>query len=318
MPYHVYNEIARPAIEQGKIVVVIGEDWHTAEAVSRTSDLLHWHNLRHRCILMWNCNSLMSLHRINWGRLNFTSTITTVSRYMKHRLWDYGVNPLVVPNGIPSRYLKPADQEATAQVRAAAQHGNPERLFLFKIGRFDPDKRWLMAVEAAARLKYSGHPLSMVMRGGIEPHGGEVLGRARHLGLNIKDVEARRPSVAECTQLLRDAGEADVYNLRFFVPEEFVRLCYASADATLANSGHEPFGLVGLEVMAAGGIAFTGSTGEDYASPSRTPSRWKPMTLRRSWAICSTSSSTPRNARRSAPPATIPPPSSPGKRPSTT
>jgi len=35
----------------------------------------------------------------------------------------------------------------------------------------------------------------------------------------------------------------------------------------LANSGHEPFGLVGLEVMAAGGIAFVGSTGEDYAVP---------------------------------------------------
>jgi glycosyltransferase involved in cell wall biosynthesis len=42
-------------------------------------------------------------------------------------------------------------------------------------------------------------------------------------------------------------------------------MCYAASDATLANSGHEPFGLVGLEVMAARGIAFTGSTGEDYA-----------------------------------------------------
>ena len=54
---------------------------------------------------MWNCNSLMSLHRINWGRLNYASTITTVSRYMKHRLWQYNVNPLVIPNGIPARYL---------------------------------------------------------------------------------------------------------------------------------------------------------------------------------------------------------------------
>jgi len=44
-----------------------------------------------------------------------------------------------------------------------------------------------------------------------------------------------------------------------------VRTTYAAADATLANSGHEPFGLVGLEVMAAQGIAVTGSTGEDYA-----------------------------------------------------
>ena len=265
VPYHVYEQIARPAIEQGKIVVIIGEDWHTAEAVSRTSDLLHWHNLRHRAILMWNCNSIMSLHRINWGRLNFTSTITTVSRYMKHRLWEYGVNPLVIPNGIPRRYLEQVDSQLVAQLQDAAHRGDPDRLFLFKIGRFDPDKRWLMAIEAAARLKYSGHPVSMLIRGGIEPHGGEVLSRARMLGLTVRDVEAKRPSVEECVQLLRDAGEADIYNLRFFVPEQFVRMCYAGADAVLANSGHEPFGLVGLEVMAAGGIAFTGSTGEDYA-----------------------------------------------------
>jgi glycosyltransferase involved in cell wall biosynthesis len=265
VPYYVYENIARPAVEQGKIVVIIGEDWHTAEAVSRTSDLLHWHNLRHRCILMWNCNSLMSLHRINWGRLNYTATITTVSRYMKHRLWEYGVNPLVVPNGIPRRYLDAVDAAAVQALRETARRGDLERIFLFKLGRFDPDKRWLMAVEAAARLKYSGYPISMVIRGGIEPHGVEVLSRARYLGLHVKDVEARRPTPEECLQLLRDAGEADIYNLRFFVPEEFVRSCYAGADAVLANSGHEPFGLVGLEVMAAGGVAFTGSTGEDYA-----------------------------------------------------
>ena len=265
VPYHVYQEIAAPAIAQGKMVVVIGEDWHTAEAISRTSDLLHWHNLRHRCILMWNCNSVMSLHRINWGRLNYSSTITTVSRYMKHRLWQYNVNPLVIPNGIPRRYLDTVSTQQMQTLREVMRRGDPDRLFLFKIGRFDPDKRWLMAVEAVARLKYSGHPVSMVIRGGIEPHGGEVLNHARHLGLNVRDVEARRPSPQECIDLLYNAGEADIYNLRFFVPADFVRLCYAAADATLANSGHEPFGLVGLEVMAAEGIAFTGSTGEDYA-----------------------------------------------------
>jgi glycosyltransferase involved in cell wall biosynthesis len=35
----------------------------------------------------------------------------------------------------------------------------------------------------------------------------------------------------------------------------------------LANSAHEPFGLVGLETMAAGGLACTGCSGEDYAVP---------------------------------------------------
>ncbi|HEY7983953.1 MAG TPA: glycosyltransferase [Ktedonobacterales bacterium] len=265
VPYHIYKNIAEPAINAGKIVVVIGEDWHVAEAISRTSDLLHWHNLRHRTLMLWNSNSLMSLHRINWGRLAYASTITTVSRYMKQRLWAYNVNPLVIPNGIPRRYLEPVDQAQVDKLRQIMQRGDPERLFLFKIGRFDPDKRWLMAVEALAHLKYSGHPVSMMIRGGIEPHGVEVLSRARHLGLHVQELHARRPSVDECMDLLYNAGVADIYDMRFFVPADFVRVCNAAADAVLANSGHEPFGLVGLEVMAAGGIAFTGSTGEDYA-----------------------------------------------------
>jgi glycosyltransferase involved in cell wall biosynthesis len=42
---------------------------------------------------------------------------------------------------------------------------------------------------------------------------------------------------------------------------------FRSSAAVLANSSHEPFGLVGLETMAAGGIACTGSTGEDYVVP---------------------------------------------------
>jgi glycosyltransferase involved in cell wall biosynthesis len=38
-------------------------------------------------------------------------------------------------------------------------------------------------------------------------------------------------------------------------------------DAVLANSTHEPFGLVGLEAIAACGVACTGGSGEDYAVP---------------------------------------------------
>jgi glycosyltransferase involved in cell wall biosynthesis len=264
VPFHVRTQIVEPAVAQGKIVAIIGEDWHTAEAICRISDELHWFGLRNKVLLLWNLNSLMSLHRVNWNRLNYVSTVTTVSRYMKHKLWTYGVNPLVIPNGIPQRYLEPVNHACSQEFHQTLQRGDDHRSVLFKIGRFDPDKRWLMAVEAAARLKYTGHPVSMVIRGGIEPHGGEVLGRARYLGLTVCDIDANRPNMDECMQLIRNAGEADIYNLRFFVPEEFVRVAYAGADAVLATSGHEPFGLVGLEVMAAGGIAFTGSTGEDY------------------------------------------------------
>ncbi len=44
-----------------------------------------------------------------------------------------------------------------------------------------------------------------------------------------------------------------------------LRIFYAAADFVLANSKHEPFGLVGLEAMAAGGVAITGCTGETYS-----------------------------------------------------
>jgi glycosyltransferase involved in cell wall biosynthesis len=265
VPYHIYSEIVRPAAAEGKMVVIMGEDWHTAEAMMRTSDLLHWFGLRQRTLMLWNLNSLMSLHRIDWGRLNFVTTLCTVSKYMKHKMWNYSVNPLVIPNGIPARYLQPVDQDAVTRLRAVARQNDPRRFFLFKIGRFDPDKRWMMAIEAAARLKESGHPVTLFVRGGIEPHGADVLRHAYHRGLVIRDIEAKRPNLQQCIDLIEQAGPADVYNLRFFLPEEFVRVAYAAADATLANSGHEPFGLVALEVMAAQGIAVTGSTGEDYA-----------------------------------------------------
>lgn len=265
VPYHIYEHIVRPAMAAGKLVVVMGEDWHTAEAMCRISDLLHWFGVRRKVLMLWNLNSLMSLHRINWGRLGYATTLCTVSKYMKHKMWSLGVNPLVIPNGIPKRYLAPVDEGAVRRLREIAHQDDPQRLFLFKIGRFDQDKRWMMAIEAVARLKYSGYPVTLFMRGGIEPHGIEVFRRASQLGLEIRDLVARKPDLEQCLNLVAKAGHADIYNLRFFVPEEFVRTIYAAADATLANSGHEPFGLVALEVMAAQGIAVTGSTGEDYA-----------------------------------------------------
>ncbi len=265
VPYHIYNEIVRPAVAENKTVVIMGEDWHTAEVITRTSDLLNWYGVRQKALILWNLNSLMSLYRINWGRLSYVSTLCTVSKYMKHRMWNLGVNPLVIPNGIPTRHLNPVDQDAVTRLQGIVQRGDPNRMFLFKIGRFDPDKRWIMAVEAVARLKYSGHPVTMLVRGGIEPHGADVLRHAYNIGLKVQDVVAQRPNLDQCLDAIANAPAADIYNLRFFLPEEFVRTSYAAADAVLANSGHEPFGLVGLEVMGAQGIAVTGSTGEDYA-----------------------------------------------------
>src|SRR5216683_2238373 len=156
------------------------------------------------------------------------------------------------------------DPEAVADLKlaAAADH------FCFKIGRFDPDKRWLMAVSAAGYIKRHGRRVRLLLRGGREPHGGEVISHAQHQGLNIVHVNAP-PEPAGLSAILRRYPDADVVNLTSYVSDPMLGVIYPACDAVLANSGHEPFGLVGLEVMAAGGLAVTGATGEDYADAYR-------------------------------------------------
>jgi glycosyltransferase involved in cell wall biosynthesis len=143
-----------------------------------------------------------------------------------------------------------------------------DRLTLGKIARFDPDKRWLMAVEAVANLKALGLPVLFFARGGMEAHGGDVLGLAHARGLRVRDVrsDSRDPRVL-MQALLAAAEDADMLNLQFYVTEDLSRALFRVADAMLQNSGREPFGLVGLEVMAAGGVVLTGATGEEYARP---------------------------------------------------
>ncbi len=260
VPAAVIEGVIAPAVEASRNAVVMGEEWQTAWTMNAISDALYYRGLRDRAVLLWNANNTFSFWRINWGALAYATTITTVSRYMKFKMWDQGQNPVVIGNGIPRESIADPDPTAVAALRAAAgaQH------FCFKIGRFDPDKRWLMAVAAIGHLKHSGSTVKLLIRGGREAHGEEVIAYAKAQGLTV--AAARTPeTVVGLVDLVRAHPASDVIRLTTFLGGDQVALAYAAADAVLANSGHEPFGLVGLEVMAAGGLAITGSTGEDYA-----------------------------------------------------
>ena len=231
--------------------------------MSLISDALYFAGLRDRCLLLWNANNHFSFHRINWGQLAFVCTLMTVSRYMKHIMWRWGVNPIVVPNGIPGSMIA---RVSPAQVRAVRAAVNAPA-FLFKIGRFSPDKRWHQAIAAAAMLKERGVTTRLLIRGGLEPFGGEVLEFAAQRGLRVAQLSTRVEDVAGLAKALKEQADADVWNVTAFLPDDLLPVLYASATATMANSGHEPFGLVGLEAMASGGVAFVGATGEEYAEP---------------------------------------------------
>jgi glycosyltransferase involved in cell wall biosynthesis len=262
LPGFVASRLVGPAAREGRLTAILAEEWHTAYSTCQISDRLWAEGLRDKAVILWNANNVMGFDRIDWRRLDFCSQITTVSRYMKHVMWDRAVNPLVIPNGIPADRVRHADPVSVTRLRAAF----PGRELIFKIGRFSPDKRWNMALDALAEEKRRGSNIATVIRGGVEPHGMEVLANARSQGLSVLDVQPPRDPV-EAINALSEAPAADVYNITSFMSDEFISLLYSGADAVLANSGHEPFGLVGLEVMAAGGVAFVGSTGEDYAVP---------------------------------------------------
>jgi len=264
VPPNVIDKVIAPVAAAGGYVVVLGEEWHTSWSMSLISDMLYRRALRDRVVMLWNANNTFGFDRIDWAALTLAATLTTVSRYMKFEMWDWHQNAIVIPNGIPRSSIADADPAAVAELRAAAAAD----YLCFKIGRFDPDKRWLMAVSAAAYLKRHGSKVKLLMRGGKEAHGGEVINHARQQGLVVIDA-ATPPDVAGLAALLRANAKADVINLTTFVSDELLAIIYPACDAVLANSGHEPFGLVGLEVMAAGGLAVTGSTGEDYAEAYR-------------------------------------------------
>ncbi|HET9095024.1 MAG TPA: glycosyltransferase family 4 protein [Candidatus Baltobacteraceae bacterium] len=260
-PRFIVSELIEAAAEAGERTIVFAEDWQTAPAVIELDAQLRRAGLRQSAILTWNANNTYGFETIDWAALARAAQITAVSKYMKFELAQLDVPSLVIPNGIPPRLLQ-TDAAAIDVLRQALKSRNA----LLKVGRFDPDKRWLQAIDAVADLRGEGVPVQLIVRGGKEPYGNVVLSRMRERKLRIADLTLTESTPAQLAHAL-SAERADVINLRSFLPDETLYALYGAAAATLANSGKEPFGLVGLEVMASGGIPVCGSTGEDYAMP---------------------------------------------------
>jgi glycosyltransferase involved in cell wall biosynthesis len=177
-------------------------------------------------------------------------------------LLRFGIDAEVQPNGIPRRLLKRIGGRNAARVRSAVQ----KDLVFFKMARWAADKGWPASLKAVAQMRAAGYDVTLVARGNGDPTvGADVVDMAHGLGLKVAETSAADDTFMAKTAALEAAREADVVFMRSFVDEQFGRALYSAADGVLANSTFEPFGLVGLEAMATGGVAYTGGTGEDYA-----------------------------------------------------
>lgn len=258
-PWLVANIVAPP----GRSVLLF-EDWQTAQAAYRTAELAYIGGAGRRSVTLWNANNTYGCDGIDFARLQLTTRVTTVSRWMRTELQPFGVSDaIVVPNGIAERMLTPVSASDTSALRGALD----AYVVFVKVARFDRDKRWLGAIDAVAELKRRGTQVRFLFRGSASPYRDEVLAHLyrRELSATTLRLDGQftaRAFAGRLASLTEDAAFLD-----FFVPERVLRALYGIADGVLANSEREPFGLVGLEVMGTGGVAYVGTTGEDYAQP---------------------------------------------------
>jgi glycosyltransferase involved in cell wall biosynthesis len=265
LPPYLCAEVLLPHLHAGGHAVILAEEWHTVHAVLHLDWLLREAGVRDKVRILWNANNVFGFERIDWRRLTAAATITTVSRYMKHLMWPQGVDAIVIPNGLSADAFLPPDRQAVAEVRRRLSR----RTLLAKVARFDPDKRWLLAIDTVAELKRRGRRPLLIARGGVESHGREVFEAAAARGLHVREIKYHGVGPASLVRALCTVDTEDVVHLETPLDAEARRTLFRGVDAVLANSGREPFGLVGLEAMAAGGIACTGCTGEDYAVAGR-------------------------------------------------
>jgi glycosyltransferase involved in cell wall biosynthesis len=127
----------------------------------------------------------------------------------------------------------------------------------------------MLAIQIVRDLKREGLRPLLLARGGSEAHGSEVLRSASDTRLRVVQRAIQTPGVDGLIEAINDSGDADVISLTSPLDGAAKRCLFRAADVVLANSGREPFGLVGLETMAVGGLACTGCTGEDYAVPGK-------------------------------------------------
>jgi glycosyltransferase involved in cell wall biosynthesis len=256
-------DVVRASAGLGRRSVLLFEDWQTADAAIATAAMLRARGFRDVVAVFWNANNTYGFGAIDFRLLRRAASITTVSRFMRAEMAALDIDAAVLPNGIAERWLKVLPPTDARTLRLAFG----DRPTFVKVARFDPDKRWLWAIDAIAAMRDAGAGPRLLMRGSRAAYADIVGERIRAQGLGLQRIGLGAESTTKDLAEAVASTSAEICFLDYFIPERTLRAMYQAADGVLANSEKEPFGLVGLEVMASGGVAYVGRTGEDYAVP---------------------------------------------------
>jgi len=147
--------------------------------------------------------------------------------WLARRLADFGLNhPVAVPFGIETQRFSPALRDEALRRDLLAQCGfGPEGRLLLSVGRFHPEKRHHVIIEAVGTARARRPDLALAMIGD---------------GLSRRSVERAAARVGGVTLLGAIADHA------------LLARYYASADVLVHASAAETYGLAVAEAMASG------------------------------------------------------------------
>lgn len=272
VPPFVVQDLVYPAVSAGKQAVILGEEWQTAEAMCCIHDLLHMYRLRDKVKMLWNANEIYGFEHVDWEYLSRAATITVVREHMKQILLERGINPVVIPNGIPDIFLEEVNQADISRIRKMVGTD----LIFSKVSRWRQDRGWKAAIDAIHKLNKVGESASLLACVGVEADIKRVAHHSVSCGMGMKSIKAEMNSEKSCLgavfeddstpyfeDLSAGSKKTDVFNLAFPVPLPFLSELYRASDVVLANSDHDPFAL-DIEAMAAGALVFVGLKAEGH------------------------------------------------------
>jgi len=272
VPPFVVQDLVHPAVSAGKQVVILGEEWQTAEAMCCIHDLLHMYRLRDKVKMFWNANELYGFEQVDWEYLSRATTITVVREHMKQILLEKGINPVVIANGIPEVLLEEGNQANISQIRKMVGTD----VIFSKVSRWRQDRGWKAAVDAIHKLNNGGESASLLACVGVETDRKRIAHQLVSYGMGMKSISLEMnykksylgatpegDSTPYFEALSVGSKKADVFNLAFPVPLPFLSGLYRASDVVLAKSDHDPFAL-DMEAMAAGAVVFVGRKAEGH------------------------------------------------------
>jgi glycosyltransferase involved in cell wall biosynthesis len=263
-PPFVVQDLVHPAVHAGKQIVILGEEWQTANAMCCIHDILHMYRLRDKVEMLWNANEMYGFEQVDWQYLSRAATITVVREHMKQTLLERGINPVVIPNGIPEALLEEGNQASVSQIRKMVGTD----VVFSKVSRWRQDRGWKAAVDAIHKLNNVGESASLLACIGTEADRKRIAHQSVSYGIGIKSINLdmnyknsspvaapEDDSTPHFEALPSGDKKANVFNFALPVPLPFLSELYRASDVVLANSDHDPFAL-DMEAMAAEAIVF--------------------------------------------------------------